>query len=72
MRARCQSSFALPPAIILLFVAMDLVGALPLILARMGHLPLAERNRQFRDGLLTALALELIFARASRRLGGHE
>ncbi|GIW12394.1 MAG: UPF0056 inner membrane protein [Dehalococcoidia bacterium] len=45
-----------------LFVAMDPLGALPLVLAWTGQLPTAERERQFRDALLTALAIGVIFA----------
>lgn len=43
------------------FVAMDPVGALPLIIAWTGGLPAAERNRQLRDALVTALALGMLF-----------
>jgi multiple antibiotic resistance protein len=45
-----------------LFVAMDPLGALPLVLAWTGHLPTAERERQLRDALLTASAIGVIFA----------
>jgi multiple antibiotic resistance protein len=44
-----------------LFVAMDPVGALPLIVAWTAGLDAAERQRQLRDGILTALVLGLIF-----------
>jgi multiple antibiotic resistance protein len=49
-----------------IFVAMDPVGALPLIFAWTSGLDDAERERQLRDALLTALALGLVFV-----LGGH-
>jgi small neutral amino acid transporter SnatA (MarC family) len=38
------------------FVAMDPVRALPLVVAWTGDLAPTERQRQLRDGLLTALA----------------
>src|SRR4051794_12581962 len=44
-----------------IFVAMDPLGALPLIVAWTGGLEPVERRRQLRDGLLTALALGLLF-----------
>jgi multiple antibiotic resistance protein len=44
-----------------LFVAMDPVGALPLVVAWTGGLTPGERGRQLRDGLLTALAVCLLF-----------
>ena len=43
------------------FVAMDPVDALPLVVAWTGDLTPTERERQLRDGLLTALALGLLF-----------
>lgn len=45
-----------------IFVAMDPIGALPLVVAWSGDLTPADRDRQFRDALLTALALGLLFA----------
>jgi multiple antibiotic resistance protein len=45
---------------------MDPVGALPLVFAWTSKLESAERDRQLRDALLTALALGLVFI-----LGGH-
>jgi multiple antibiotic resistance protein len=53
-----------------LFVAMDPVGALPLVLAWTGGLPTAERDRQLRDGLLTALGVGLVFVVGGRWLLG--
>ncbi len=50
------------------FVAMDPVGALPLVVAWTSDLPPAERNRQLRDALLTALVLGLLFLVAGRWL----
>lgn len=52
------------------FVAMDPVGALPLILAWTGELAPSERNRQLRDALLTALALGLLFVVGGKWLLG--
>jgi multiple antibiotic resistance protein len=53
-----------------LFVAMDPVGALPLILAWTANLDSTERERQLRDALVTALLLGLIFVIAGRWLLG--
>jgi multiple antibiotic resistance protein len=53
-----------------IFVAMDPVGALPLIFAWTGQLKSAERDRQLRDALLTALALGLVFVLGGRWLLG--
>lgn len=50
------------------FVAMDPVGALPLVVAWTSALPAAERDRQLRDALLTALVLGLLFLVAGRLL----
>jgi multiple antibiotic resistance protein len=50
------------------FVAMDPVGALPLVVAWTGDLAPAERDRQLRDGLLTALAVGLVFVIGGRWL----
>jgi multiple antibiotic resistance protein len=44
-----------------IFVAMDPLGALPLIVAWTGNLERPERNRQLRDALVTALLLGLLF-----------
>ena len=44
-----------------IFVAMDPLGALPLILAWTSDLAPAERDRQLRDALVTALVLGLAF-----------
>jgi multiple antibiotic resistance protein len=44
-----------------IFVAMDPLGALPLIVAWTGGLEPVERRRQLRDGLVTALVLGLLF-----------
>jgi multiple antibiotic resistance protein len=44
-----------------LFVAMDPVGAVPLVVGWMADMPPVERNRQLRDGLITALAVGLVF-----------
>jgi multiple antibiotic resistance protein len=44
-----------------IFVAMDPLGALPLIVAWTGNLDPGERRRQLRDALLTALVLGLVF-----------
>jgi multiple antibiotic resistance protein len=49
-----------------IFVAMDPIGALPLVFAWTANLDAAERNRQLRDALLTAFTLGLVFI-----LGGH-
>jgi multiple antibiotic resistance protein len=51
-----------------IFVAMDPLGALPLIVAWTGNLDAAERRRQLRDGLVTALAVGLLFIVAGRWL----
>ena len=51
-----------------LFVAMDPVGALPLVVAWTGGLTPEERDRQLRDGLLTALAVCLLFVIGGRWL----
>ncbi len=51
-----------------IFVAMDPVGAVPLVIAWTGELPPPERDRQLREALLTALALGLIFAVAGKWL----
>jgi multiple antibiotic resistance protein len=53
-----------------IFVAMDPVGALPLVFAWTAGLEDAERDRQLRDALLTALALGLVFVLAGRWLLG--
>jgi multiple antibiotic resistance protein len=53
-----------------IFVAMDPVGALPLVFAWTGSLDNAERERQLRDALLTALALGLVFVLGGRWLLG--
>ena len=44
-----------------IFVAMDPLGALPLILAWTANLEAVERRRQLRDALVTALVLGLLF-----------
>lgn len=51
-----------------LFVAMDPVGALPLFVAWTSGLTAQERARQLRDGLLTALAVCLVFMLGGRWL----
>jgi multiple antibiotic resistance protein len=53
-----------------IFVAMDPIGALPLVLAWTAGLDPAERDRQLRDALVTALALGLIFVIGGRWLLG--
>jgi multiple antibiotic resistance protein len=53
-----------------LFVAMDPVGALPLVVAWTAGLGPAERDRQLRDGLLTALAVGVLFVIGGRWLLG--
>lgn len=53
-----------------IFVAMDPIGALPLIFAWTAGLDDAERDRQLRDALLTALALGLVFVIGGRWLLG--
>jgi len=53
-----------------IFVAMDPVGALPLVFGWTGQLDSAERDRQLRDALLTALALGLVFVLGGRWLLG--
>jgi small neutral amino acid transporter SnatA (MarC family) len=53
-----------------IFVAMDPLGTLPLIFAWTGGLNDAERERQLRDALITALALGLMFVLAGRWLLG--
>ncbi len=50
------------------FVAMDPVSAVALVSAWMGDLPVAERRRQLRDALVTALALGAIFIVGGRWL----
>jgi multiple antibiotic resistance protein len=56
--------------IVPIFVAMDPVGALPLIVAWTGDLAPVERRRQLRDALVTALVLGLLFIVAGRWLFG--
>jgi multiple antibiotic resistance protein len=51
-----------------IFVAMDPLGALPLIVAWTGNLERPERNRQLRDALVTALLLGLLFILGGARL----
>jgi small neutral amino acid transporter SnatA (MarC family) len=53
-----------------IFVAMDPIGALPLVFAWTGSLDDVERERQLRDALLTALALGLVFVLGGRWLLG--
>jgi multiple antibiotic resistance protein len=53
-----------------IFVAMDPIGALPLVFTWTAHLPRAERDRQLRDALLTALTLGLVFVLGGRWLLG--
>jgi multiple antibiotic resistance protein len=53
-----------------IFVAMDPIGALPLVFAWTANLDDVERDRQLRDGLLTALALGLVFVVGGRWLLG--
>ncbi len=55
-------------AFVPVFVAMDPVGALPLVVAWTSGLPAAERDCQLRDALLTALVLGLLFLVAGRWL----
>lgn len=52
------------------FVAMDPLGALPLVVVWTGGLSPAERDRQLRDGLLTALAVGVLFVIGGRWLLG--
>ncbi len=52
------------------FVAMDPVGALPLVAAWTGALKPVERDRQLRDALLTALTLGLLFLLGGKWLLG--
>lgn len=51
-----------------IFVAMDPVGAIPLVLAWTGGLPARERERQLTYALLTALGVGLVFLVAGRWL----
>jgi multiple antibiotic resistance protein len=51
-----------------IFVAMDPIGALPLVFAWTANLSAPERDRQLRDALLTALALGLVFVLGGRWL----
>jgi multiple antibiotic resistance protein len=51
-----------------IFVAMDPLGAVPLIVAWTGDLPRPARRRQLRDALLTALGLGFGFLVAGRWL----
>ncbi len=51
-----------------LFVAMDPVGALPLLIAWTGGLTAGEREEQLRAGLLTALVVCLLFVVGGRWL----
>jgi multiple antibiotic resistance protein len=51
-----------------IFVAMDPIGALPLVFAWTANLAAPERDRQLRDALLTALALGLVFVLGGRWL----
>lgn len=50
------------------FVAMDPLGALPLVTAWTADILPAERDRQLRDALLTALALGLVFVLVGKPL----
>ncbi|MHB1004321.1 MAG: MarC family protein [Chloroflexota bacterium] len=59
---------ALLGAFVPIFVAMDPLGAVPLVVAWTGGLPARERARQLRDALLTALALGLLFLVGGRWL----
>jgi multiple antibiotic resistance protein len=54
--------------VIPVFVAMDPISAVTLVSAWMGDLPVAERRRQLRDALVTALALGAIFIVGGRWL----
>jgi len=54
--------------VIPVFVAMDPISAVALVSAWMGDLPVAERRRQLRDALVTALALGAIFIVGGRWL----
>jgi multiple antibiotic resistance protein len=51
-----------------IFVAMDPIGALPLVFTWTANLAAPERDRQLRDALLTALALGLVFVLGGRWL----
>src|SRR4030081_3809696 len=51
-----------------IFVAMDPIGALPLVLAWTAGLNPSERDRQLRDALVTALSLGLVFIIGGRWL----
>jgi multiple antibiotic resistance protein len=53
-----------------IFVAMDPIGALPLVLAWTASLDRAERDRQLRDALVTAFTLGLVFILGGRWLLG--
>jgi multiple antibiotic resistance protein len=53
-----------------IFVAMDPIGALPFVVAWTANLPRAERLRQLRAALLTALIIGLGFLIAGRWLLG--
>lgn len=61
---------ALLGAFVPIFVAMDPIGAVPLVVAWTSDLPRPERARQLRDALFTALALGLIFLAFGRPLLG--
>ncbi len=50
------------------FVAMDPIGALPLIAAWTGELPREKRRQQLRDAFVTALTLGLLFVVGGRWL----
>ena len=56
--------------IVPIFVAMDPISALPLVFAWTASLDDAERDRQLRDALVTALVLGLIFVLGGRWLLG--
>lgn len=51
-----------------MFVAMDPIGALPLVVTWTGGLPTKERRRQLRYALLTALVVGVVFLAGGRWL----
>jgi multiple antibiotic resistance protein len=53
-----------------IFVAMDPIGALPLVFTWTAKLDPAERDRQLRDALITAFTLGLVFIVGGRWLLG--
>jgi multiple antibiotic resistance protein len=59
---------AVATALVPVFVAMDPVGAVPLVVVWTADLPAREWSRQLRDAIVTALVLGLLFVVAGKWL----